>query len=130
MLPFDSRDLPGMKTSRRGTMTSSRIPDYLRRVCDYKQMDFDFTFSQMITLLSLSPQNVYTTFYYRKQTKNQWARDDPAFVVVLTIFVAIASLAFAIVFCPANFWSYLWSVLYAVLIDWLLLGAIIATANW
>ena len=71
----------------------------------------------------------YTSFYYRKQTKNQWARDDPAFAVTEATFVAIAALAYAIVFCPFQFWPYLWTVLYAVLIDWLLIGILIASIS-
>jgi UNC-50 family len=71
----------------------------------------------------------YTSFYYRKQTKNQWARDDPAFAVTEAFFVAVSALAYAILFCPFNFWSYLWSVLYAVIFDWFLIGAIVATVG-
>lgn len=33
---------------------------------------------------------------YHKQTKNQWARDDPAFVVVLCMLVAVAATAYCI----------------------------------
>lgn len=33
---------------------------------------------------------------YHKQTKNQWARDDPAFVVVCCVLVAIAAVAYCI----------------------------------
>ena len=59
MLPFDSRDLSmrRSKPSSSGSLTS-RFPDYLRRVCDYQQMDFDFAFSQMMTILSWNPQQV------------------------------------------------------------------------
>jgi hypothetical protein len=33
---------------------------------------------------------------YHKQTKNQWARDDPAFVVVCCVLVALAATAYCI----------------------------------
>ena len=61
------------------------------------------------------------------ETKNQWARDDPAFMVVLTIFVAVAAFAYAIAFQHVNFWGYLWAVLYSVIVDWLLMGFAIAS---
>ena len=89
MLPVDARDelkLPG-HTSR---FMDGRFPDYMRRLCDFRQMDFEATFDQMLTLLSFEPSKVYVSFYYRKQTKNQWARDDPAFMVVEAAFVAVS----------------------------------------
>lgn len=33
---------------------------------------------------------------YQKQTKNQWARDDPAFVVVCCVLLAGASAAYCV----------------------------------
>lgn len=88
MLPIDARDelkLPGHMSR----FMDGRFPDYMRRLCDLRQMDFEATFDQMLTLLSLEPSRVYISFYYRKQTKNQWARDDPAFMVVQAAFVAV-----------------------------------------
>jgi hypothetical protein len=61
------------------------------------------------------------------ETKNQWARDDPAFVVTEGIFVGIGALAYAIAFLPGSLWGYLWSVLYCVLVDWLLVGFVVAS---
>jgi len=61
------------------------------------------------------------------ETKNQWARDDPAFVVTEAIFVAIGALAYAVAFLPASVWGYMWSVLYCVLVDWLLVGIVVAS---
>lgn len=109
-------------------MGDGKFPDYIRRLCDFRQMDFEATFDQMLTLLSFEPNRVYTSFYYRKQTKNQWARDDPAFVVVEASFVAVAALAYAVAFRPPSFWGYLWAVLYCVVVDWLLIGLGVATA--
>jgi hypothetical protein len=125
MLPLDSRH---MKTAGYGSsILDARFPDYVRRLFDFRQMDFEATFDQMLSLLSMEPQQVYTSFYYRKQTKNQWARDDPAFVVVLSGFLAICALAFAIAFREASFFSYLWTITYCIVVDWLLVGFAVAS---
>lgn len=59
---------------------------YLRRLLHFHQMDFEFALWQMFYLFT-SPQRVYRNFHYRKQTKDQWARDDPAFLVLLSIWL-------------------------------------------
>ena len=107
MLPVDARDelkLPG-HTSR---FMDGRFPDYMRRLCDFRQMDFEATFDQMLTLLSFEPSKVYVSFYYRKQTKNQWARDDPAFMVVEAAFVAVSQTTKRI---------FLWGTSYSILLQ-------------
>jgi hypothetical protein len=101
---------------------SMRFPDYARRLLDFKQMDFESAFDQILTLLSRDPNKVYTSFYYRKQTKNQWARDDPAFAVISAVFVAIGTLAYAVAFHNFSMWGYLWSMIYAVVVDWMFIG--------
>lgn len=75
---------------------------YLRRIIMFKQMDFEFALWQMFYLF-IAPQKVYRNFQYRKrkcsehcfiysyvyvrkifvETKSQFARDDPAFLVLL-----------------------------------------------
>lgn len=66
----------------------SALPEYLARVADYRQMDLDATFYQMVTLCA-QPSKVYKSAYYRKQTKNRWARDDPAFAVIQLLFLLV-----------------------------------------
>lgn len=63
---------------------TSKSYKYLRRLLKFNQMDFEFAFWQMIYLF-IAPQKVYRNFNYRKQTKSQFARDDPAFLVLLVI---------------------------------------------
>lgn len=118
--------LPDLKYGGRNSK-SEATPAFLRRLFDLRQMDFEATLDQMLTLLSFDPDRVHKTFFYRKQTKNQWARDDPAFVVLEGLFVAIAALAYAIAFRHASLFSYLWAVLYCVVVDWLLVGMAIAS---
>lgn len=71
---------------------------YLTRLTDVRQMDVQSALDQMKTLLSSRPQVVYKTAYYRKQTKNHWARDDPAFVALQGLFLLIAAIAYSVAF--------------------------------
>ena len=82
-------------------------------------MDFQFAFWQMVYLF-ISPQKVFRDFAYRKrnkrhllvyfiklfalkflfyiiETKNQFARDDPAFVVLLSLVLVGMSLSIMII---------------------------------
>ena len=104
-----------------------RFPDYIRRLTDFSQMDFEATFDQLQSLLPTDPKRAYISFYYRKQTKNHWARDDPAFLVVQAGMVALGSLAYAIAFRHMNLWGYLWSIFYSLIVDWLLTGFLISS---
>jgi hypothetical protein len=91
------------------------------------QMDLDATVDQMIMLLSRNPGRIYKRAYYRKQTKNQWARDDPGFVVLQVLFLLLAAVAWAAVFRSHGFWGYVGLMAHAVLLHWLLFGVIAAT---
>lgn len=55
---------------------------YLRRLIKIKQMDFEYALWQMLYLF-VAPQKVFRNFGYRKETKSQFARDDPAFLLLL-----------------------------------------------
>ncbi|EER15383.1 conserved hypothetical protein [Perkinsus marinus ATCC 50983] len=60
--------------------------EYLRRMFYKKQMDLEYTFSQMV-YLCISPRKVCQLTIYRHQTKGRWSRDDPAFVVIQVLAV-------------------------------------------
>jgi len=55
MLPFDLRDI---KNSNDHPRMDGKFPDYLRRLCDFRQMDFEASFDQLLTLLTTDPQRV------------------------------------------------------------------------
>lgn len=104
------------------------LPQYFRRIVKWRQMDLEYTLWQML-YLCISPKTVYRTTSYHKQTKNQWARDDPAFVVICSLLVAIAATAYCIAFGNSISHSIL-TIMSAVIVDFLLLGAVLATAGW
>lgn len=134
----------------------SALPEYFARALDYRQMDLDATFYQMVTLC-VQPSKVYKSAYYRKQTKNRWARDDPAFAAIqflfllvgvdadglpwevqscsrvcalMTMATQVATIAWAVAFHGASFASIASLLFHAVIVEWLAFGLVISTLCW
>ncbi|XP_068654269.1 uncharacterized protein [Aristolochia californica] len=75
------------------------------------------------------PHQSYQHTKYHKQTKNQWARDDPAFVVICGLLLMVATSAF----CAAYDYSLghaVFTVLLVVVFHFLVIGVILATCCW
>jgi len=66
---------------------------------------------------------------YYKQTKNQWARDDPAFVVITAFFLIVATSAYCVGYGD-NLMHALFTVISVVFFHFLLFGIILATFCW
>jgi hypothetical protein len=72
----------------------------------------------------------HKTINFFIETKNQWARDDPAFVALTIFFLAMASLSYAIAFHGWNFGTILKLVLWSIFVEYLVVGIVIATLGW
>ncbi|EJK64009.1 hypothetical protein THAOC_15303 [Thalassiosira oceanica] len=119
--------LPYMSdTALTSTLTPSQ---YLQRVTDLQQMDLQSAVDQMRTLLTLYPQKVYKMAYYRKQTKNHWARDDPAFCFLQVIMVIASSTAYGFAFRVSSLSSIIGFVTKSVLLHWLGFGVVMASVG-
>ena len=76
MLPFEARDIKPQSIKSR--LLDGKFPDYMlaaifltylitsnvsfilrRRLCDFRQMDFEATFDQILTLLTTEPHKVF-----------------------------------------------------------------------
>lgn len=104
------------------------ISEYMRRMLQRGQMDIEYTLAQM-SYLCFDPKRVYQLTSYRKQTKNQWARDDPAFVVVLVFFLFIASVTYGVAFQVTGA-TFAWILTLFVGVHFLAGGAVVATFTW
>jgi hypothetical protein len=107
---------------------SAKRNKFLKRLIKLNHMDFQFAMWQMIYLF-FSPQRVFRDFVYRKQTKNQFARDDPAFLVLLSAVLVISSLIFGICMSLSAF-NLVKFVIWVVLIDCIIVGILIASVYW
>ncbi|XP_026474069.1 protein unc-50 homolog [Ctenocephalides felis] len=121
--------LPAPINHRHDCMSAfSKIHRYVRRLFKFQQMDFEFAVWQMVYLF-IAPQKVYRNFNYRKQTKSQFARDDPAFLVLFTGMLCVTSLGFGWVF-NLQFSQTLYFLLYVIFVDCIFMGVLVATMFW
>lgn len=102
--------------------------EYFRRMVQYAQMDMSYTFAQMI-YLCMAPRKVIKLTSWRKQTKNQWARDDPAFVVVLLFFLTIAGISYGLALRHEGS-SILYVVSVFVIVQFGIFGVTAASCGW
>ncbi|KAJ6804080.1 protein unc-50-like protein [Iris pallida] len=122
-----------LPTTSRGRTPSNVRPapvfaQYLRRIVKWRQMDIEYTFWQML-LLCTSPKVVYQHTRYHKQTKNQWARDDPAFVVIFCLFLIVATSAYCVAY-EESLGRAVYTIISVVSLHFLLAGIVIATCCW
>lgn len=113
--------LKGLPTQR------FKIP-YLKRLLNFQSLDFETALWEMVNLL-IRPKRVYKSLYYQTQTKNKWSRDDPSFVLVLSIFLLISAVFWGIVYAH-GFWGIIKLVIYMVVVDFWIIGGVIATISW
>jgi hypothetical protein len=64
------------------------------------------------------------------ETKNQWARDDPAFVALTIFFLIMATLSYAIAFHGWNWITILKLVLWSIFVEFLAVGLLVGTLGW
>jgi hypothetical protein len=119
--------LPGLHQENQ----NNAIYTYVYRIVNYKQMDFETTLDQLRMLASGNALQVYKSSCYRKQMRDQWARDDPAFAVTQVAFLLTAALMYGVVFAfkahSFDISGIAWLVYRVVVVDWLLFGVVVAT---
>jgi hypothetical protein len=108
-------------------LVSSLLPEYLSRMLQWRQMDFDFAAAQAVDLL-LRPADTSKTTRMRKQIKNQWARDDPAFAILLGGLLLASTLAYAVAYAAWNPLHLARLLIGGILFEYIALGCVIATA--
>ncbi|KAI0674652.1 UNC-50-like protein [Trametes maxima] len=112
----------------RSSAVSNRVPVLFRRLTRFHQMDFELAAWQL-TYLCISPKRVYRNVYFHKQTKNTWARDDPAILYLITACLCVSAVAWSVVY-SFSFGRALELAFVMILRDFFLTGSVVATIIW
>ncbi|KAJ1859578.1 hypothetical protein GGH12_001031 [Coemansia sp. RSA 1822] len=99
-----------------------------RRFFHWRQLDFEFALWQMLYLL-VSPRHVYRNIYYHKQTKNQWARDDPAFMILQVFGILAATAAYSVV-GGVGMHGFFKALVPLLVVNYIVAGMLLATLTW
>ncbi|KAG0152618.1 hypothetical protein CROQUDRAFT_70865 [Cronartium quercuum f. sp. fusiforme G11] len=93
-------------------------------------MDFELALWQM-TYLCIAPRRVYRNVYYHKQTKNTWARDDPAILLIMIGLISLSGLLWISLYLR-TFSPIVWISLASKMLfrDFFLTGLIFSTILW
>ncbi|GAA5975269.1 hypothetical protein JCM11641_005910 [Rhodosporidiobolus odoratus] len=102
---------------------------WLRRLSRLPQMDFEMAIWQMC-YLCIAPKRVYKSLYYQKQTKNTWARDDPAMLLLITLSLVVAAVLWSILYAHAGPAQTLQTIFSFVFLHFFGTGLVISTLLW
>ena len=75
--------------SSNSSASDVQVPDYFRRLIDFKQMDFEATFDQVIYLLSSDPERAFKNFYYRK--RKYFSLQSVIFIASIIVYLSTAN---------------------------------------
>lgn len=123
-----SNVLPSSIKMRSTRDASSSIKEYLKRFLRVKQMDWQQAITNM-SLLLYKPSAVFKESKRRLLIKQQYARDDPAFILLLAWFIIMVGYAYAISFQSGVFHHFKFMA-WLILVDYLGVGIIISTLAW
>lgn len=105
------------------------VAEFARRMVHFRQMDFEYATWTMVHLCT-NPSRAYRTALYSSRTKHQWARDDPAFVVVLLYLLLVSTVAWSLAFADRSPLSMLQTFAYVACVDFAAVGIVLATVAW
>ena len=109
--------------------SGSSLPIVLRRLFKTpKNLDFETAVWEMVHLI-FKPRKAFRSFYYQRQTKHQWARDDPSFFILQVGLLTLSSMVWSVVY-GHTFFGFLRMMINMIFVDFFLYGFIVATIFW
>ncbi|VDN97034.1 unnamed protein product [Rodentolepis nana] len=101
---------------------------YFSRFYKFRQMDFEYASWQMVSIF-VSPQRLYRNFSYHHSTRNQWARDDPAFMILLIPWIFISTSVYS-AHLGHSFFGWLKLLFWSIVFECIFSGLIVASFMW
>lgn len=102
--------------------------EYLQRMLHLNQIDWEFAVMQML-YLCVAPQKVYDFAEYRRQTKDTAVRDDPGFVLLLSLVMLLITISYAIALRLPWSFSLLLSVFFPTFV-YLVTGVVLTLSSY
>jgi hypothetical protein len=102
--------------------------NYVTRVFRLRQMSFDYAIYQMISVC-FRPSKMYQLTALNKEARQYWARDDPAFMILLVAGLAVSALAYTVAF-GSHFYDIFRILIQFIVIHFFGTGLLMSYANY
>lgn len=111
------------------TSPAQSLKKMVKRLFKPTTLDFE-TAMWEFTHLIINPKKMYRSQYYKQYQGNKtYSRDDPSFLILLTIFLSISAVAWGLTYSPKVV-DIIKLIIYMVFVDFYLTGIGISTASW
>ncbi|GAA5852801.1 hypothetical protein JCM8547_004690 [Rhodosporidiobolus lusitaniae] len=120
---------PGLNSATFPRLSGGGMKTWLRRLSRVPQCDFELAVWQLC-YLCIAPRRVYKNVYYQKQTKNMWSRDDPAVLIIITVCLTLAAIAWSLLYAHHPPSLVLRTIFSFVVVHFFGVGLVVATALW
>lgn len=108
---------------------SNMFPVVIKRLFKSpKNLDFETASWEMFNLV-FKPRTAFKSFYYQRQTKEFWARDDPSFFILQLCLLTLSSMIWSIAY-GHTFGQFLKMMINMIIVDFFAFGALMATLFW
>ncbi|GAA6009235.1 hypothetical protein JCM10207_004318 [Rhodosporidiobolus poonsookiae] len=110
-------------------LSSGGFKTWLRRLSRWPQMDFELAVWQLC-YLCIAPRRVYRNVYYHKQTKNTWARDDPAVLLLISLCLFVSAILWSTLYAHYTISQTIRTIFSFIFLHFFGVGLLISTALW
>lgn len=121
--------LPTTIQDLRDNTPRASIPMVIKRLFKSpKALDFETATWEMFNLV-FKPRKAFRSFYYQRQTKHKWARDDPSFFILQIMLLSLSSIVWSVVY-GHSFFGFIKMMINMVFVDFFFFGFAMATIFW
>lgn len=121
-LPRTFQDFTSSETPR-------SVPIVIKRLFKSpKNLDFETASWEMFNLV-FKPRTAFKSFYYKRQTKDSWARDDPSFFILQIGLLTLSSMVWSVVY-GHSFGQFVKMMINMIIIDFFAFGIFMASFFW
>lgn len=126
--PTPSTFVPARTPDRQGLLGNWKR--LFKRLFKPKTLDFE-TATWEVFYLIVNPRKMYRSNTYKQQNsrRSSYARDDPSFLILLTVLLSVSAIAWGAAYLP-HIWDILKLIFNMVCIDFYVTGFFVATLLW
>lgn len=102
------------------------VPRYIRLLLRPPALNLEEAAWELVHTIT-SPRKMYKSLYFRQQTRQKWAREDPSFIIFFFVLLCLSAVLWGLTYSPT--WSGVVTLFwYMVFVEFVGVGLVVSTA--